>query len=114
MPRYNQQQLLDLSETILRHHGATDRESEIVGNHLVDANLAGHDSHGVIRLPQYIQDIDAGLIRPGEAHTLCTQTETTAVIEANGVFGQVAGHDATLLARDKARKQGLRRFHPPW
>jgi uncharacterized oxidoreductase len=107
MPRYNQQQLLDLSETILRHHGATDRESEIVGNHLVDANLAGHDSHGVIRLPQYIQDIDAGLIRPGEAHTLCTQTETTAVIDANGVFGQVAGHDATLLARDKARKQGL-------
>lgn len=107
MPRYTNLQLLETAESVLHHHGATDRECKIVGRHLVDANLAGHDSHGVIRLPQYIQDIEAGHIRPGETHTLCNQTETTAVIDANAVFGQVAGHDATLLARDKARKHGL-------
>ena len=107
MPHLTDLQLLKIAETILRHHGSTARECEIVGQHLVDANLAGHDSHGVIRLPQYVEDIAAGLIRPGATHTVCSQTDTTAVLDAKAVFGQVAGHDAVRLARDKARDHGL-------
>ena len=36
-----------------------------VAEHLVAANLAGHDSHGVIRVPQYVDAIDAGNLKPG-------------------------------------------------
>ena len=99
--------LLEMAATILARHGATDRECRVVGEHLVDANLAGHDSHGVIRLSQYVDDIRAGQIRCGCKHELARETTTSATVFAAGLFGQVACHDATQMAIDKASETGI-------
>ena len=45
--RYTAQSLTQLSLTLLRAFGCNDEEANIVANHLVKANLSGHDSHGI-------------------------------------------------------------------
>ncbi|MGI8857140.1 MAG: Ldh family oxidoreductase, partial [Thermomicrobiales bacterium] len=54
----------DLSRAIFRAAGATAENAEGVTRSLIGANLAGHDSHGVIRIPSYIEDINNGKLRP--------------------------------------------------
>jgi uncharacterized oxidoreductase len=49
---------------ILRRGGSENDEAELVSKHLVDANLAGHDSHGVGMIPKYVEDLQAGLVKP--------------------------------------------------
>ena len=45
--------------------GASTEEARIVAEHLVEASLCGVDSHGMMRIPQYVQDVREGTIRPG-------------------------------------------------
>ena len=54
----------DLSQAIFLAAGATPENAEGVTRSLIGANLAGHDSHGVIRIPSYIADINNGKLRP--------------------------------------------------
>ena len=57
MPLLSSQQISDISTRILVAAGATEANGRIVGDHLADANMTGHDSHGFIRVPQYVEDI---------------------------------------------------------
>jgi uncharacterized oxidoreductase len=73
----------------------------------VDANLCGHDSHGVLRIPQYVGYVKAGTFKPGAPFTVLN--ETPALVAADGVWGlgQVQAH--RLLARlvPKAKQLGV-------
>lgn len=82
-------------------------EAEIVANHLVDANLMGFDSHGVIRVPQYVQDIRQGAIIPGAPIRITKETATTAIVDVGWNFGQVGALRATEIAINKARENAL-------
>ena len=62
MPNIAPEKLNTFTANVLRAAGATENEIEIVGPHLVDACLAGQDSHGVLRLRQYVQEIRDGVI----------------------------------------------------
>ena len=42
-------------------------EADLVADHLVQANLAGHDSHGVGMVPSYVRHLKAGLVSPTRA-----------------------------------------------
>ena len=53
----------------------------------VNANLAGHDSHGVIAIPTYIDRITAGHIVPGAKWTIVQELPTTTVIDGHWGFG---------------------------
>jgi len=57
--------------------------------HLVGANLAGHDSHGLILLPRTIARIKRGHIVPGAPMTIEQETPTSAAINGNWGFGYV-------------------------
>lgn len=92
---------------LLEAAGIAPTEAAITAEHLVDANLAGHDSHGAMRLLQYLREIDAGTIVPGSRVRVLADWPTGAVIDARGLLGQVAGHDAMQRALDKARATGL-------
>jgi uncharacterized oxidoreductase len=72
--------------------GIPPEEADIVARSLVDANLAGHDSHGVIRIPQYLKALADGLLKSGV--TLKIQSQTPAVLCCDGQwgFGQVQAH----------------------
>ena len=60
MPIVNHDVLRGLIEKLLLGAGAKTEEAPIVARHSVAANLAGHDSHGVIMIPIYIDRVDKG------------------------------------------------------
>jgi uncharacterized oxidoreductase len=73
-----------------------------VAESLVEANLTGHDSHGVIRVPYYVQAVQAGRIQPhGKVHVV-RETATTAVLDCGHNFGQVGAERAVEVAAAKA------------
>ncbi|MBI3665007.1 MAG: Ldh family oxidoreductase [Acidobacteria bacterium] len=84
--------------------GAPAAEAAIVADHLIAASLMGYDTHGVIRIPQYVEDVKREIIRPGAPLQVTRETETTAVLDCGWNFGQVGGVRAMELAIAKARR----------
>jgi hydroxycarboxylate dehydrogenase B len=74
---------------------------------LVRANLRGHDSHGVIRVPQYVASVKAGDTVVTPSVTVPIDAPTLAVVDGGRGFGQVVARRGITLAVDKARAQGL-------
>ncbi len=97
---------LDLAARLLNAAGSPPDESGYVAEVLVRANLAGHDSHGIIRLPQYIDNIRSGGLKPGAPITLVRETRATAVLDGNRGWGPVIARRAMTLAMEKARAAG--------
>jgi hydroxycarboxylate dehydrogenase B len=87
--------------------GSTDVEARIVGDHLVDANLAGHDSHGVIRVSKYVDWHAKGMVIANQHAVVVRETSCNAVIDGQFGYGQVIGREAMDLAIGKARQSGL-------
>jgi len=75
-----------------------------VARHLVSANLAGHDSHGVMRLSQYKAETDNGLLRPEARPELFRENGGCAIVDARRGFG----HFATTIAMDWCLKSASR------
>src|SRR3982074_3210668 len=75
--------------------------------HAVDANLAGHDSHGIIQIPTYIDRIQVGHIVPGAPWTIVQESATTTVIDGYWGFGYVVTERAMELTIDKARQANV-------
>jgi uncharacterized oxidoreductase len=69
-------------------------EAALVAHELVTASLMGHDSHGVLRIPEYLDLVASGTILPGAAMALETRSETTAVADCGHNFGVVGAHFA--------------------
>ena len=58
-------------------------EAERIGRYLVSANLAGHDSHGVVRVPRYVQVLKLGQVRAGQTLRIVSETPTRALVDGN-------------------------------
>ncbi|MDQ6618530.1 MAG: malate/lactate/ureidoglycolate dehydrogenase [Pseudomonadota bacterium] len=99
--------LVALVAAIMHGAGCNSREAEIVARRLVDSNLVGHDSHGVLRVKKYLEWVREGNLRPNQTPTIVFETETLAVIDGNLGFGQVIGEQATELGIAKAATQGI-------
>jgi len=100
------EEALDLAARLLEAAGSPPNESRYVAEVLVRANLAGHDSHGILRVPQYVDNIRAGSVRPGAAITVVRETRATAVLDGNRGWGPVTARRAMQLAMEKARSVG--------
>jgi uncharacterized oxidoreductase len=81
--------------------GADPDIAEEVGRHLVNANLSGHDSHGVIRVAQYFDQIAKGALLPNARPEIIRGTSVTALIDAH----RGMGHFVTSFALDWAIRQ---------
>jgi len=103
MPTIPADQLRDITAAIFVGLGASEREAEVVSNHLVDANLMGHDSHGVFRIMQYTGFLRDGSIVPGAPIEVLNETPSSAVVDGKWGFGQIIARRATELAIEKAR-----------
>ena len=82
-------------------------EGARVSHHLLSANLTGHDSHGVIRTPRYIQWLQEGKVSAGQKLTIIHETPTHAIVDGNFGFGQTIGPLAVDYGIAKARQHGL-------
>lgn len=107
MPVIHAAELKAQSQRLLLAAGCTEREANIVSEHLVESSLVGHDSHGVMRLLQYLDEIEQGEIVPGQTWNIVRDWSIGSVIDVQQVFGQVACHDAMQLAIQKARQHSL-------
>jgi uncharacterized oxidoreductase len=101
------QALRALTHRILRAGGSSQAEADIVVGHLVDANLAGHDSHGVGMLPIYCKNLEAGTLFANQAPEVIQQSASFAVWDGHGGFGQVIARDAMAWAIGAARENGV-------
>src|SRR6185295_18538678 len=102
MPTLAAHKLVDLVAAIMRGGGCGEGEAATIARRLVDSNLVGHDSHGVLRVPRYLDWIKDGTLRPNTAPTLVFDSETIAIVDGNRSFGQVTGEFATKLGIAKA------------
>ena len=107
MPVFTAEQLLEVSQRILRAGGASEAEAKTVSEVLVGANLAGHDSHGVIRLPQYLNAIKQGHVKPGAKIETLAEHQAVCVLNGNWGFGQVNATHGMALACERARAYGV-------
>ncbi len=92
---------------IFLRKGCPPDEAERVAHYLVRANLTGHDSHGVIRVPRYLAWIDEGWMRPGRHIELVAEGPGHAVVDGGLGMGQTVGPEATRIGIEKARRQGV-------
>jgi uncharacterized oxidoreductase len=99
--------LEDLTTRIFAALGAPEADARWVATLLVRANLRGHDSHGVIRVPQYVGAVREGQINPRPKMTVLQETSTTAVVDGDLAFGQVVARRATEVALERAARHGL-------
>jgi hydroxycarboxylate dehydrogenase B len=87
--------------------GCERAEGEQVAHHLLSANLTGHDSHGVIRVPRYIIWLQEGKVRAGQTLTVVHETPTQAILDGNYGLGQTIGPLAVDFGIAKARQAGM-------
>ena len=87
--------------------GCTAEEGARIAHHLIGANLAGHDSHGVIRVPRYILWLQEGKVVPGQTLEIEVESATHAVVDGGFGFGQTIGPLAVDLGISKAQAAGL-------
>ncbi|MBP1718267.1 MAG: ybiC, partial [Deltaproteobacteria bacterium] len=98
MPRVTGEQLEKIAYHLFCAAGAPEEHSRIVAKHLADNNLAGHDSHGFIRVIQYLQQIKDGLLFPAAKPEIVRESPSTAQIDGHRGFGQVVAKFSTELA----------------
>src|SRR5687768_5324314 len=83
MPVVQADRLQEIAAQLLIGAGASEEEAAIVSRHSVGANLAGHDSHGIILIPTYIDRIKRGHIVPGAPFEVVQETANSTVIDGN-------------------------------
>ena len=94
-------------EAVVLKMGADAAAAREVARHLVRSNLSGHDSHGVLRIPQYVADADRGDLHPGAQPRLEPRSEVAALVDAGRCFGHVSTMLAMRWAIERARRHGL-------
>jgi uncharacterized oxidoreductase len=99
--------LEQLASAIFAAGGCGAGEHDRIAHYLVGANLVGHDSHGVIRVPSYIDWLRAGKVIANQTLEIVFENDAIAVVDGRFGFGQVMGEEAMKLGIKKARRQGV-------
>ena len=105
MPTLMKGILHEITAEIFRAVGAPDDLADQVADVLVDNHLAGHDSHGILRIPEYVRSVRAGEIIPTARPRVLEESATSALVSGNWAFGQVTGVFAADLAIEKAKRE---------
>jgi LDH2 family malate/lactate/ureidoglycolate dehydrogenase len=92
---------------VLRSVGVKENDAKTIAESLILANLRGVDSHGVARLPAYVERVIKGLIDPLGPIEVVRERGATALIDAHNNFGQIAAMRALHLVAEKARRFGV-------
>lgn len=107
MPKVPAERLREIGKALLMANKVPEAEAATVARHVVNANLAGHDSHGVIMLPNYIERVRVGHIVPGAPFTIVQESPTTTVVDGNWGFGYVINERAMALTIEKAETSNI-------
>jgi LDH2 family malate/lactate/ureidoglycolate dehydrogenase len=107
MPRFAPSTLTDLTTNLLVAIGSTPASARLVAEHLVESNLTGHDSHGLIRLPQYTDAAADGYVNPSAEPEIVQERPTTAVVDGHFGWGPVVVAKAMEVVIAKAEQHDI-------
>ncbi|WP_439574947.1 malate/lactate/ureidoglycolate dehydrogenase [Phreatobacter sp.] len=96
-----------LVAAIFERAGCAPDEAGRIGHYLTEANLTGHDSHGVARVPRYVDWLREGRVLAGKEVTAVVDTPAVTVLDGHYGFGQTVGPQAVRIGIDKAKANGL-------
>ncbi len=90
-----------------RAAGCDPDEAQRVADHLIAANLAGHDSHGVGMVGPYVRSLLADELQLNQHLTVITDTDTLVVVDGNRGMGQTIAYETMQLAIERAQRHGV-------
>ncbi len=105
--RLSPERLLDFATEAYASAGMPEADARIVADTLVQADLWGHQSHGVLRLPWYLARLKAGVCEPVAAPKFAVDAKAVAVIDGGDAMGQVLNVFAMREAVRRARDFGI-------
>lgn len=101
------QALIDLVTQVFEQTVCSAEESRRIASNLVEANLTGHDSHGVVRVPRYVDYLERDVQRPDQVLTTLVDEGTLLLVDGNYGMGQTIGPLAVALGIKRAKANGL-------
>lgn len=101
------EKLIEVVTNIFTHAKSSKEEAARIANYLVTANLTGHDSHGVIRVPRYVRWASEGSIVPNQTIKVVVDTPSIAVIDGQFGYGQTVTPQAMAIGIAKCKASGL-------
>ena len=107
MHRLDPATLESFSAAIFRAAGSSEEEAAIVAAHLVCSNLVGHDSHGVVRIPKYVDWLKKGEVIANRHATIAVDKGALVLVDGGFGYGQVIGREAMEIAASRAREHGF-------
>jgi uncharacterized oxidoreductase len=107
MPTFTPATLTSFAESLFEAAGVPAADAFVVARSLVDANLCGHDSHGVMRVPQYVDFLRKGTYKPGVPLATISETPALLAADANWGLGQVQAYRLLGQLVPKAKELGV-------
>ena len=99
--------LIDFVADVFMHAESSQEEARRIASYLTTANLTGHDSHGVIRVPVYIRWKKTGSVVPNQTAQVVVDTPSLAVVDGRFGYGQTVAPEAVRIGIAKCKATGL-------
>lgn len=92
---------------IFKASGSPEAEARLIASRLLKSNLAGHDSHGVIRIPFYMRLLRDGIIKAGAEVEIVKDNGATVLVDGHWGYGQSAMEQTSHIAIERAQEHGI-------
>lgn len=104
---FTKEELTGFAQTIFLALGTSEERARTVAEHLVEANLKGHDSHGVGMIPNYVNSSLAGTLHVNNDAVIVKDKGSVLLVDGQFGYGQVVGRQATALGIKRAQELGM-------
>ena len=100
-------ELAAMARRIFVASGSSEDEARIVADHLVEANLRGHDSHGIGMIPMYLRNLAKGTLRANRGGRVAADHGALIAYDGERGYGQVTARAAIEIGIEQARRNGF-------
>ncbi|MGD9616965.1 MAG: malate/lactate/ureidoglycolate dehydrogenase [Alphaproteobacteria bacterium] len=107
MPTVPADRLTGLARRVFTAAGSVEEEAALVAEHLVEANLKGHDSHGVGMIPSYLRNLRGGHAAVNQPGRVVSDQGSMIVYDGERGWGQIVARNAILIGIERARRDGV-------
>jgi uncharacterized oxidoreductase len=105
--RFAANELAAIAARVFAAAGSNAEEARLIADHLVEANLVGHDSHGVIRIKKYVDWAKAGQVLSNRHVGIVADRGAALLLDGACGYGQVIGCEAMALAAERCARFGF-------
>jgi len=107
MPVVDHNELRRIGRHIFTAAGSSEEEAGIIADHLVEANLKGHDSHGVGMIPNYLRNLGNGKAAANQSGRVISDNGAFIIYDGARGYGQIVARELTNLAIARAKENGV-------